>query len=531
VRVLLVDVLGQGEEGRKATIDVIGAGPRAVAGVLERCGVDVDLATYDRISKVKLRRYDALFVSAMTVDFPATRRVLSIWKRIVGRGIAVVGGPLACNPYDALARAGFDLCVIGEAEQTLEELIERNFDAEDVKGVGYVERGDVVVNPLRPIMPRESYDQYTPSVEVIRNYPLFFASRVYVEVVRGCSNYYRTTLPLPDGRQCTGCNKCRTGELEERYYCPVEIPPGCGFCSVPSTFGPPRSRSVKKIVEEVEGLIEEGCKRIVLSGSDILEYGRDLLVEPEPLTDPRSPEPNYETLEELFSTVKSIPQVEKGEVFVGIENVKACLLTEEAAKLLGKYFAGCPVHIGCETGDEEHARAIGRPSMPREVVEAVRRLKRHGLQPYVYFIHGLPGQNKRTARQTVKIMREVARAGAEKITIYRFQSLPMSAFEDMPSGPPAARDPLSMEIVREGERINLSLKEKLMGSTVKAVVAAKYPKIPNSLVAYPIYHGPVIVVRGSSDLIGAIVNVRVTGILSSRAVRGEVLEAVRPSRG
>ena len=47
--------------------------------------------------------------------------------------------------------------------------------------------------------------------------------------------------------------------------------------------------------------MKEGVTRIVLSAPCFLDYGRDLLVEPEPLTDPRSPESNYNEIEKLLT--------------------------------------------------------------------------------------------------------------------------------------------------------------------------------------------------------------------------------------
>ena len=140
----------------------------------------------------------------------------------------------------------------------------------------------------------------------------------------------RARLALTEA-ECTGCGKCREGGLEERYYCPAGVPPGCGYCSVPSMFGPPKSRSVDGIVGEVGELISLGVRRIVLSAPDFLDYGRDLLVEPQPLTDPRHPEPNRSAIEDLLSWLKGLDAVAQGEVSIMIENIKGILATKEGS--------------------------------------------------------------------------------------------------------------------------------------------------------------------------------------------------------
>lgn len=531
---LIVDVLGCGKGRRLATLDVIGSGPRIIAGVLEKHGLNVKVIHYSKLMSNPdiLREFEFLLVSAMSVDFPAVRRVKSLWDKF-SRGLAVIGGPITSDPYDAIIRAGFPIAVIGEGEETLEELIPRIMDGRlsqnslsKIRGIAFSVNNGFQVNSLRPVLSRDKLNSYFPSIEAVKEYPSFFACRVYVEVVRGCSNYYRTTLSLPDGRKCIGCDLCRSGDLEERYNCPVGIPPGCGYCSVPSLFGPPRSRSIDLIVREIDELIKIGVKRIVLSGSDFLDYGRDLLVEPKPLTDPRNPPPNIDVIEELLSSIKSVIDGAGHKVFIGIENVKPCLVSDEVACILGKYLRNSPVHIGCETGSIRHAYELGRPSSPDEVVRAAKILKRYGLRPYLYFIHGLPGQSLETAKATVRMMEKAASIGVEKITVYRFQPLPMSAFGDFSKAPPAYRDPVSFMIWDAARKINEDLKKRLIGRIVDAIIVRSTSKRA-SFIAYPFEHGPVIYVNIPEGLggrlIGKIVKVRIIRVISDRVVEGVIL--------
>ncbi|MFQ6053916.1 MAG: radical SAM protein, partial [Candidatus Bathyarchaeia archaeon] len=429
-------------------------------------------------------------------------------------------------------KARGDLAVIGEGEEVLEELLDIGLEhgrlpnVEELGpllGVAYLEGEAVRFNGLRPTMGREAYDGLTPSTGAVRDYPLHFAARVYVEVLRGCSNYTRAGLTLPEGA-CSGCGRCRSGGLEERYDCPFGVPPGCGYCSGPSLYGPPRSRSTGKICREVRELLAEGVRRIVLSAPDFLDYGRDLLVDPEPLTDPRHPEPNYGALEDLLSSLAALTEISEGDASLMIENVKGCLVTERAARLLGSYLPGTPVNIGLETGSEGHCLQLGRPSTPEENLRAVRRLKRSGLKPYVYFIHGLPGQSSETVDKTVDAIAESVGAGASRIILYRFQPLPMSAFSGQPSAPPASKDGLSNRIYKAALEANRSLKEELLGRRLRVVVAEPYDRDRRFHVAYPLKHGPVVLVEGAEGREEEeVLDIVVTGVVSDRMVRGRLV--------
>lgn len=529
MRPLIVDALACGRGRRLATRDVIGAGPRAVAGVLEKAGLSPRIALAETVLEggVDPEAYDLLLVSGMTSDLTAVRRVISKWRARTD-GPVLIGGPVASDPERALRKTRGDIAVIGEGELTIAELIERGLasggkpDREalsKIKGLAYFERDALRMNPLRPVMDRITFDGLEPSTRAIRDYPLYRSARVYVEVLRGCSNYHRAQIALSEGA-CEGCGLCRGGSLEDRYYCPEGVPPGCGYCSVPSLFGPPKSRSPEKIVEEAGELLSMGVRRIVLSAPGFLDYGRELLVDPQPLTDPRSPEPNYGAVEELLSRLSGLDVVAEGEASVMIENLKGELVTHRAAGILGRYLAGTPVNVGFETGSPEHSAQIGRASTPSENLKAIRRLSRAGLKPYVYFIHGLPGQNPETVEATVRSMRESVRAGASRIILYRFRPLPMSAFHGFPGAPPAVKDVLSKRIYDEARKANESLKEDLVGETLRVVIAEAYDRDPRLYVAYPMLHGPVVLVEDAERLEGEIAEVEITGVVSHRMVRG-----------
>ncbi|UCH57660.1 MAG: radical SAM protein [Candidatus Bathyarchaeota archaeon] len=532
VRPLIVDALASGRGRRVVTRDVIGAGPRALAGVLEKKGFSPRIALAGAVIKgsVVLKDFDLLLVSGMTSDLTAVRRVVSRW-RSKSEGPVLVGGPVASDPVGALLKTRADIAVTGEGELTLKELLSAGIsqgilpsreELSRVLGASFLD-GDVVrSNGLRPVMTRQAYESLQPSTEIVKDYPLHRSARVYVEVLRGCSNYHRARLALPEG-VCEVCGKCHSGSLEDRYYCPQGVPPGCGYCSVPSLFGPPKSRPVDRVVDEVEALLSLGARRVVLSAPGFLDYGRDLLVEPEPLTDPRNPEPNYEAIEELLSRLTGLERVAEGQASVMIENLKGELVTERAAAILGRYLAGTAVNVGFETGSEDHSLQIGRSSIPQENLRAVRGLKRAGLKPYVYFIHGLPGRDAETVQATVEAIGESVKAGASRIILYRFQPLPMSAFQGRPSAPPAVKDPLSKRIFDEALKANELLKEDLIGTRLMVVVAETYDRDRRFKVAYPMLHGPVVLVEGGEGMDGEIVEVEVSGVVSDRMIRGLLL--------
>lgn len=521
---LIVDTLASGKGTRLTTRDVIGAGPRTVAGILEKHGMEPTIASVEKFlrGKIENQSFDVILISGMTPDIPAMGKAIRKWRK-GNKGSVIIGGPSSSEPERVLKRTGADIAITGEGEKTLSELIGLGAlqgatdGLDEVLGISYRIKKRVTINPMRPVQSREIFKEYQASTDTISGYELYKSARVYVEVLRGCSNYNRARIG-PIGDSCTFCEQCTESGLTERYDCPVGIPPGCGYCSVPSLYGPPKSRPVGFIIDEVRRLLELGVHRIVLSAPGFLDYGRDLLVEPEPLTDPRNPEPNYEEIEGLLSGLKGVPQINTGNASLMIENIKASLVTKNAASILGRYLKDTPVSVGFETGSVSHSLQLGRPDTPSESLISLRRLKKAGMRPYVYFIHGLPGQTEETANETVDMINKSMMLGADRVILYRFRSLPASAFSGCPSGPPAVYDPDSKLIYDAAQRANLESKEELVGKTLKVVVANMYDRDRNYSVAYPMLHGPVVLVKGGGFVGGEVLRVKITGVASDRMV-------------
>jgi len=523
--IAIVDCLAVGDVGtRMATLDVVGVGPRAIAGILERFNVPYELKLcHELLERVGLLSdYEALLISAMSSDLRSVLKLIRKYRRIRKDGLIIVGGPIFVNDEE-LIRGGADVVVRNEGELTLSELISQGLlegrrDFLDcVKGITYRKGDEIIRNSARGFLSRHVLNRFKHSVNVVKCYKNFWALRIYVEVVRGCSNFFR---PKPGLVNCIECHRCRAGPLSQRTECPVGIPPGCGYCGVPALFGPARSRDPYLVLSEIEGLVKLGVRRVVLSAPDFLDYGRDLLVEPEPLTNPREPPPNLDYIRKLLDLIIGLDEVRRGEVVISIENIKPNLVNEEVAELLGEYLSGTAVHIGLETGDEEHHVAVGRPSHVNEVLNAIKLLRKYGLRPYVYLIHGLPGQNERTIKNTLAVIDRLAKLGVEKITLYRFTPLKGTAFEKYPKPPPAIEDKLSKALYEKVREFNIRVKESMVGKVMEVIGVSRKG---GYVVTYPIKHGPVVLVRGSSRLIGKLIKVKITEVLSDRELKGEVI--------
>ena len=96
---LIVDTLASGKGTRLTTLDVIGAGPRTVAGVLEKLGIDPIITPVERFlkGKIEVQNYDVILISGMTSDIPAMGKTIRKWRK-ENKGSVIIGGPASSEP-------------------------------------------------------------------------------------------------------------------------------------------------------------------------------------------------------------------------------------------------------------------------------------------------------------------------------------------------------------------------------------------------------------------------------------------------
>jgi len=546
MRVLVVDANGYGSGRRTSTLDVIGVGPRLVVSLLRLLGVDhVELVTADKVIETKCKictDFDAIAISFMVSDKEAARKIIKLWRKSYGKNrFVLLGGPGALD-YKFLQELDYDVAILGEAEVPLAS-IKANYGSLEtfldvIRQTGSnarisIPRGVIVkrVNEasakyeIAPWTPKSLLDEVVPDIGSVQSYDFYWARRVYVEVVRGCSNFYRPFY-TPSRGECPRCMLCRRASLEDRLKCPWNTPPGCGYCSVPLIHGPARSIGLQRIVYEIKRLIDLGVTRIVLSAPNFLDYGRDELVVPKPLTDPRAPTPNIRRIKELFDAVYGISEVADGLVSVSVENLEACLVNDEVADLLSEYLKGTVIYVGIESGSDRLLDTIGRPCLFHESVESIKKLVDRGIRVYVYLLHGLPGERPEDVEETVKAVDILRSIGVERIVLYRFTPLPRTAFEDASRPSAAVKDPIRRVLYDKVKAFNTESKHRILGRMLKAVVASRYRGF-RQLIAYPLTHGPVVIVEGSENLIGTVVMAKIVDIISDRLVRGEIVSVLR----
>ncbi len=526
MKFLIVDALAANEGRRKFSRDAIGAGPRLLAGVCSKNNI------FSRIIRVEdlldknfssINDFDFFLISAMSVDRIAVIRAIQRIRSEHNSAFILLGGPIVSEKKE-LEDYDINLAVLGEGERILNELIQNNFSIDDLSSErNIIERqGKIILIQRKKVKKRENFTEFTPSIDHITNYPDYWYSKVYVEIVRGCSNHYRGEIVRKEGG-CSDCGNCDSPDSVLTDECPEDIPPGCGFCSVPATFGPPRSKPIELVVEEVKSLFEKGVRRIILSAPGFLDYYRN--PENKEIFSPVKPLVNLEKISELLSKLVIVRDNQIHKCSISIENIKPSLVTPQVAEIIGKFLPNTSISIGCETFDEKHSEQIGRPPSPKKALEAAKMFIKNNIHPQIYLIHSLPGETVQTLEKTKDVVEKQLKDYAEKITVYKYLPLPNSPFTMTNTSLPIDRHLLKVkreELKRTIINFNLKKKHKLVDSEIVCIVAERDRNRKKTYICYPLYSGPAISVESEESIIRNLVEIKITRVISDKLVFGNI---------
>ncbi|UCE11673.1 MAG: TIGR04013 family B12-binding domain/radical SAM domain-containing protein [Candidatus Thorarchaeota archaeon] len=293
--------------------------------------------------------------------------------------ILIAGGPHASARPKDLLDCGFDYVIIGEGEQSLNDLLVKLMNDADPERVQGVVSKRTTEYPLPRSLPRILLDDYPP-------FALDMNVVGPVEVTRGC-------------------------------------PYACKFCSTPFlTGGRVRHRSTKTVVHWLKRAVEErGFMRTWFLSPNALCYGgkgRTLEVE---------------KLEGLLSASTAIEGLE--EVFFGSfpSEVRPDFVTKTVLEMIRQYVANDSLQIGMQAGSDHVLELSNRGHSVEEGMNAVRLALDSGFIPHVDMIFGLPGERDSDLRASLDLCHSLDEMGAS-VHGHVFMPLPGSAFENMPAG-------------------------------------------------------------------------------------------------
>lgn len=331
-----------------------------LSSFLKSRGVDVQVfdSTFRSLdefaSTISTTRPPVVGLAANLMTKRNVLRMMAIAR--AGGARVVIGGPDPPHHAEAYLDAGADVVVVGEGEQTLEELLPRlalGRDLSSVNGIAYkAADGSVVRTPARALL---------PDLDALPN-PDRDAIDMSAYLAAWRARHGVGTVSLITARGC---------------------PYTCTWCSR-SVFGEThRRRSIGHVADEVEGIADRYHPERLWYADDVFAIHRSW-------------------------TIGYAKELERRRIRLPFECIsRAERIDDDVAAALASL--GCfRVWIGSESGSQRVLDAMKRKVRVEQVHEAADRLRRHGIEVGMFIMLGYDGEEMSDLQATVAHLKRTA---------------------------------------------------------------------------------------------------------------------------
>lgn len=294
-------------------------------------------------SRIPKLNYDVVAISAMSTQYSYVKWLAAELKRVHPKKKIIVGGALAAFSSEiVLKHTKTDICVLGEGEHVIVELIDNLDSLKKVNGIYYINNKRVCKNkPCKPIknldsIPLPSWHLF--DIEIYINSPIFQ------------DDYGLRSMNIMTSRGC---------------------PYNCNYCS--RQFKGVRLRSIDNVISEIKELKKR--------------YGIQAIYFTEELT-----LITKERMKELCKKIKPLNLIWGCQGRVNIVDYEILSIMKDA---------GCTcVGYGIESGSQKVLNNMNKCATVKMAEKAIHETRRAGLRPGVQMIFGYPGETLDTIKET-----------------------------------------------------------------------------------------------------------------------------------
>ena len=266
----------------------------------------------------------------------------------------------------------------------------------------------------------------------------------------------------------------------------------CTYCIVPYVRGRERSRKPKEILREIKNLVADGVIEIMLLGQNVNSYGK--------------------TLEEPMTFAELLQEVEKID---GLERIRFMTphpkdLSDDLIDVMSKSKKICNhVHLPVQSGSSRLLKLMNRNYTKEHYLELVDKIrsKMPDVSLTTDIIVGFPGETEEDFEETLDVVRKAKYDSAYTFIYSKRTGTPAAAMENqVPEDVVKNRFNRLLETVNEVSR---SISNRYEG-TVQQVLVEDVDDHDASYVTGRMTNNILVHFPGSKDLIGTLVNVRLT---------------------
>ena len=293
---------------------------------------------------------------------------------------------------------------------------------------------------------------------------------------------------------------------DSKYKAWVNIMYGCDkfctYCIVPYTRGKQRSRNPKDIIKEIEELKKEGYKEVTLLGQNVNAYGKDLDIDYD-MTN---------LLEDVAST--------------NIDRIRFVTshpwdFTDKMIETISKHENIMPyIHLPLQSGSNRILKLMGRRYTKESYLKLFNKIKNtiKNVSITTDIIVGFPGETEEEFEDTIDVVNKCKFDSAFTFIFSPREGTPASKMED--NIPFNEKEERLYRLSKLINKYSKEANEKYLNKKVLVLLEGESSK-KGSLMGYTDTM-KLVNVKGKKDLIGEIVNVKITDV-KSFSMDGEII--------
>ena len=284
----------------------------------------------------------------------------------------------------------------------------------------------------------------------------------------------------------------------------------CTYCIVPFSRGRERSFEASEIVRQVEELKKKGVREVHLIGQNVNSY--------RPATDSGL---------EGFAGKSAFSKLLRAVAATGIERIKFTTsfprdFRSDIVDAIEENENLCNwVHLPVQSGSNRVLKLMKRGHTIENYFQKIDRLRSSGRDIAITtdVIVGFPGETEEDFQDSVKM---VEYCGFDMAYIFKYSPRPGTPAFDMPDDVSAADKTIRfMELESAQKRIQNNRLQRYINKVLKVLVESRSSRNNHGFTGHSSCH-KVVNFEGSSDMLGKIVDVKITDI-KANSLFGEVL--------
>jgi threonylcarbamoyladenosine tRNA methylthiotransferase MtaB len=239
----------------------------------------------------------------------------------------------------------------------------------------------------------------------------------------------------------------------------------CTYCIIPYVRGRSRSKTIPEVIQEVEGLIANGYKEVVLTGINIGDFDGK----------------NASRLVDLVRAVDKVPGLER----LRISSIDPDEVDDELMDAVINGKKTChSMHVVLQSGSNVVLKRMNRKYTRQIFLNTIDRLR--SARPDFTFttdiIVGFPGETDADFADTLAVMREVMFA---KVHMFPYSERPRTRAALYPNKvPQEIIQKRKQEVLRLSEQNAYELREQFVSRQMTVLTENKYPKRPGEIAGH-----------------------------------------------